>query len=212
MTRLVRAVCLRRRIGVGRPIGPGHDPCPDRRPAAVLERRPGQAGDPRPRPCHDRGRQPRLRGAGGSARHLRPGRHALGRAPGLQPGRVRARPGGGARTRASGMEEEGAVQDRAVRRPQGHRQAVLARPRGDRVRDPRRDERRGVQRDRGRLGGQGHGPSLAQALHRAGLPADAGGAGPAARQRLPHLHRHRRRPGLRALLRPSGSTAWGRPR
>ena len=38
------------------------------------------------------------------------------------------------------------------------------------------------------------------ALHRAGLPADAGGAGPAARQRLPHLHRHRRRPGLRALL------------
>ena len=146
-------------------------------------------------------RQPRLRGARGPARHLRPGRHALGRAPDLQPGGVRARPGRGAGARASRVEGEGAVQDRALRRPRGDGQALLARPRGDRVRDPCRDDGRGVQRDRGGLGRQGQGPSLAPALHRAGLPADAGGAEPAARQRLPHLHRHRRRPGFRALLR-----------
>ena len=35
---------------------------------------------------------------------------------------------------------------------------------------------------------------------------------PAARQRLPHLHRHRRRPGLRARPMPSASTASPRPR
>ena len=59
--------------------------------------------------------QPRLRGARGPARHLRPGRHALGRAPDLQPGGVRARPGGGAGTRASRVEAEGAVQDGPLR-------------------------------------------------------------------------------------------------
>ena len=36
--------------------------------------------------------------------------------------------------------------------------------------------------------------------HRARLPADARGDGLPARQRLPHLHRHRRRPGVRARL------------
>ena len=49
------------------------------------------------------------------ARHLRPGRHALGRAPDLQPGRVRARSGGGAGTRASRVEAQGAVQDGPLR-------------------------------------------------------------------------------------------------
>ena len=44
------------------------------------------------------------------------------------------------------------------------------------------------------------GPALEAALHRADLSADAGGAALPARQRLQDLHRHRRRPGLRARL------------
>src|SRR6266704_964267 len=44
------------------------------------------------------------------------------------------------------------------------------------------------------------GSPLEAALHRADLPADAGGAEVPARQRLQDLHRHRRRPGLRAHL------------
>ena len=204
-------------IGSGR-LGPGRGPGQPRRsraggrPAAVLERRPGQAGDPRSRPRHHRRGQPRLRGARGTARHLRPGRHAVGRAPDLQPGGVRARPGGRSWRPSipSGRRRSRSRPcSRATARPW---QALLARPRGDRVRDPCRDDGRGVQHDRGRLGGQGHGPPLAQALHRAGLPADAGGAGAAARPWLPHLHRHRRRPGLRARPTPSASTGSPRPR
>ena len=43
-------------------------------------------------------------------------------------------------------------------------------------------------------------PRLRAAGHRARLPADARGDGLPARQRLPHLHRHRRRPGVRPGL------------
>ena len=42
----------------------------------------------------------------------------------------------------------------------------------------------------------GKGPALEAALHRADLPADAGGARLPARQWLQDLHRHRRRPGF----------------
>ena len=46
----------------------------------------------------------------------------------------------------------------------------------------------------------GQGSALEAALHRADLSADAGGAEVPARQRLQDLHRHRRRPGLRARV------------
>ena len=76
------------RLGHGILARPGR-----RRSAAVMERRAGQAGDRRVRRCGDHGRRRRLRAARGPDRHLRPGRHALGRAPALHPGRLRARPG-----------------------------------------------------------------------------------------------------------------------
>ena len=50
-------------------------------------------------------------------------------------------------------------------------------------------------------------PVLRQAGHRAHLPADARGDGLPARQRLPHLHRHRRRAGVRPGLFARTSTA-----
>ena len=50
-------------------------------------------------------------------------------------------------------------------------------------------------------------PVLRPPGHRARLPADARGDGLPARQRLPHLHRHRRRPGVRPGLFRRTSTA-----
>ena len=58
--------------------------------------------------------------------------------------------------------------------------------------------------DRQAVAGDGQGPALEAALHRARLPADAGGDGLPARQRLQDLHRHRRRPGVRARLQRAG--------
>ena len=63
----------------------------------------------------------------------------------------------------------------------------------------------------------GQGSALEAALHRAHLPADAGGAEVPARQRLQDLHRHRRRPGLRARVLRGRPTAfrpsrWSAPR
>ena len=52
------------------------------------------------------------------------------------------------------------------------------------------------------------GPALEAALHRAHLPADAGGDEVPARQRLQDLHRHRRRPGLRARVLGAERTAF----
>ena len=52
--------------------------------------------------------------------------------------------------------------------------------------------------------GDGQGSALEASLHRAHVPADAGAPEVPARQRLQDLHRHRRRPGLRARLRRRG--------
>ena len=59
------------------------------------------------------------------------------------------------------------------------------------------DRLRGARR---RLAAEVDRPVLRAAGHRAHLPADARGDGLPARQRLPHLHRHRRRPGVRPRL------------
>ena len=73
----------------------------------------------------------------------------------------------------------------------------------DRRRHPRRHEQRGRSRRSSKNWlADGQAPPLRAALHRARLPADAGGDGPPARQRVPHLHRHRRRPGVRARRTP----------
>ena len=118
------------------------------RPAAVVERRAGQAGDRRVRRGGDHRRRRRLRAARGPHRHLRSGRHALGRAPALHPGDVRARPGGRACRRASGVEDRGAVQGGAHGRPRGDGQVHRGRLGGDHRRHPCRDDQRGVPGDR----------------------------------------------------------------
>ena len=72
--------------------------------------------------------------------------------------------------------------------------------------------RRGVQRDRDGVGRQSQGRSLEPALHRAGLPADAGGAAPAARQRLPRPTSSPAAARTSCAPMPNASTASGRPR
>ena len=116
------------------------------RPAAVLERRRGEAGDPRlRRRGHHRGR-PELRHARRPHRHLRPGRHHLGRAAALRPGPVRARPAGRDGARAPRVEGDRAVQVGADRRPRRdgevHREGLD----GDRRRHPCRHEHRPTSR------------------------------------------------------------------
>ena len=59
---------------------------------------------------------------------------------------------------------------------------------------------------------RGQGRALEAPLYRADLPADAGSAELSARQWLQDLHRHRRRPGFRAGLFRSASTASRRSR
>ena len=102
------------------------------------------------------------------------------------------------------LEERRAVQDRAVRRPRGDREALDAGPREDPRRDAHRHDGRGVQRRSEEVARDGQASALEAALHRAHLSADARSAALPARQRLQDLHRHRRRPGLRARLRRAG--------
>ena len=161
--------------------------------------------------------QPEVRAAGRAHRHVRPGRHAVGRAPDVLAGDVlpRARAGGG--QGQAGARESRAVQDRDVRQPRGDREAPDAGPGEDPRRDAHRHVGRRVQRRSEEVARGGQGPALEAALHRAHLPADAGGAEVPARQRLQDLHRHRRRPGLRARVLPSRPTAsrpsrWSAPR
>ena len=142
----------------GLAVGAGGDPCSRLvlRPSRPTRCRPGTTARPSRRSSISSPPRPRrgtrLRAAGRAARHLRPGRHAVGRAADLFAGGVRARPGGGAGARASGVEDEGAVQVGARRRQGGDGEVHLARPRGDRVRHAYRDDRRGVPRDRDRRG------------------------------------------------------------
>ena len=167
----------------------------------------GEAGDPRlRRRDHHRGRR-ELRRAGGPHRHLRPGRHHLGRAAALRPGPLRPRPAGRDGARAPRVEGHRAVQVGADRRPRRdgevHREGLD----GDRRRHPRRHEHRRLRGAGRRLAAEVRQPGLQAAGHRARLPADARGDGLPARQRLPHLHRHRRRPGVRPRLLRGRSTA-----
>ena len=100
----------------------------------------------------------------------------------------------------TGTEGRRTVQDRHVRRPRGHREADHARPRKDRGRHAHRHDGGAVPGRGEAVARQGQGPALETALHRTDLPADAGSPALPARQRLQDLHRHRRRPGLRARL------------
>ena len=86
----------------GRPPCPGRArPCPDRS-AALVERRPGQAGDRRVRAGDHHARQPEVRAARRAHRHLRPGRHAVGRAPDVLAGDVLPGAGAGGREGEAG--------------------------------------------------------------------------------------------------------------
>ena len=147
---------------------------------------------------------PQLRAARGSDRHLRSGRHAVGVASALHAGDVRARPGARTGAEASGMEEEGAVQGGSRRRSRGDGEIRRGGLGADHRRHPRRDEHRGFPRDRQAVAGDGQASALPAAVHRPRLPADAGGDGLPAGQRLQDLHRHRRRPGVRARLQRAG--------
>ena len=85
-------------------------------------------------------RQPEVRAAGGAHRHLRPGRHAVGRAPDVHAGDVLPGAGAGGGQGEAGADEGRAVQDRAVRQPRGDGEALDEGPRED----PRRHAHRHV--------------------------------------------------------------------
>ena len=107
---------------------------------------------------------------------------------------LRARPREGARAAASGVEGQGAVQHRCSRVTSKARSPVAS------GRSPRScmathtgmttDE---FEQDRRRLDRDGQAPAVQAAVHRAGLPADAGSARVSAGQRLQDVHRLRRR-------------------
>ena len=141
-------------------------------------------------------------------RHLRQRRHAVGRAAVVYPGRLRAR----SRRRA------GAAASRSGRPPSRSSRCSRVTRRRSRS-SPKRTSRRSSPR---RIPGMTveafneivanwladrHGQAIQAALHRAGVSADARAPLVSARERLQDLHRHRRRPGLRARLRAERSTA-----
>ena len=76
----------------------------------------------------------------------------------------------------AGAGERRAVQDRAVRRPRGDRQAADDGPREDPRRHADRHVGRRVPRRSEEVDRDGQGPALEAAVHRADLSADAGGA------------------------------------
>ena len=93
------------------------------RSAAVVERRRREEGDRRVRAGDDDAGQSCVRPAGRTDRHLRPGRHALGRAPDLLAGGVLPRPRAGGREGEAGARERRAVQDGDVGQPRGDRRS-----------------------------------------------------------------------------------------
>jgi len=97
--------------------------------ARVMERRASEAGDRRLRAGDDATGKPRLRPARGAHRHLRPGRHLVGRASHLFAGGLLPRPRAGGGSAEAGTQGRGPVQDRAFRQPGGDRQAVAAQSR-----------------------------------------------------------------------------------
>ena len=125
--------------------------------------------------------------------------------PDLRPGRLRPRPHQGPgrrRTPSGGTSRCSRPRSRATSRrswPGTPRDRLeLAR------RQPRRDDDRGVRADRRGLAGDGEAPAVRPAVHRAGLPADAGAARLPAGQRLQDLHRLRRRRRVHAALGRAG--------
>ena len=141
---------------------------------------------------------------GGPHRHVRSGRHALGRASDVHAGGLLPRPRAGSGGEEAGAEERRALQDRALRQSGGDRQALDAGSREDPRRDADRHDGGGVQRRSEEVDRNGQASALEPPLHRARLSADARSAALPARQRLQDLHRDRRRPGLRARLRREG--------
>ena len=137
-----------------------------------------EEGDRRLRRAGDAGGQRRLRAAGRADRRLRQRRHAVGRAADLRAARVRARPRQGAGAAASRVEDAAAVQGG----PRGRREGASppageTRPARDHGRDPRRQDDRGVRARSSATGSRtAQHPKTRAALHRDGLPADAGGA------------------------------------
>ena len=163
-----------------------------------MERRPSQEGDSHFRPRDNRVVERQFRAAGAAHRDLRPGRHAMGRASDLHAGRLLLRSRAGGREGEARPRKRGAVQDRALGRSRGCRQAVNGRSPQDRCRNAdrhgcRRFPRRGRGMDRRRPRS-----ALATALHGSDLPAANRAPELSARRRLQDLHRHRRRPGFRA--------------
>ena len=182
------------------------------RPASLVERGAGQAGDRRLRARHHRQGRAEVRAAGGAHRHLRQRRHALGRAADLHAGDVRHRPGGGPGPQASGVEGAGALQGHPEPRPRGDGEVHHPGHREDRRGDPQRHDGGGLRGNREGVACRREASALQAPLHRAGLPADARGDAVPARERLQDVHRDRRRPGVRARLSPSRSTACRRSR
>ncbi len=198
------------RTRAGRALGAG-PACPGaNRSAALVERRRGQEGDRRVRADDHHAGQPEVRATSRAHRHLRPGRHAVGRASDVLAGDVhpRKRAGAGqgeARTRQGRPVLDGAGDPEG--RSRGDRQADHARPREAGRGHADRHAGRYLPRRSEEVACRSEGPALEEAVYRTHLPADAGSAEVPARQRLQDLHRHRRRAGLRARVFRKPSTA-----
>ena len=115
------------------------------RAAAIVERWASQAGDPRLRAGDHRPASPIFVPPGGAHRHLRPGRHAVGRASDVHAGRLLPRSGPGRGREKAGAQERRALQDRALRQSRGDGEALDAGSREDSRRDPHRHVGRRIQ-------------------------------------------------------------------
>ncbi len=149
----------------------GRDACAGRastgagadRSAAFVERRRAKEGHRRFRADDDHAGQPELRAAGRAHRHLRPGRHALGRAPDVLAGDVHPRARAGAGQGQARAGECRALLDGAVhpeRRPRGDRQVDDARSGEAGLCHAHRHVRRRFPGRREEVAGRGQGPAL----------------------------------------------------
>ena len=163
------------------------------RSAAVLEQ-PGatKTGDPRIRlPCDAQGGPDFVPWSSASPPSTTTAH--VGRAADVRPACLRARSGEGARTAESGLEGQTAVQGGARRRHEGARRLGRKRTHGTHDGNPCRHDHRRFEKIVSDWLATARDPPLQPALHRAGVPADAGAARLSARQRLQDLHRLGRR-------------------
>ena len=151
------------------------------------------------RPRHHAGRTG-LRAARPAHRHLRQRRHAVDRAADVRPARLRPRPRQGAGAAEPRLEDQAAVQGGAGRRHEGAGRVRRKGPGRADGGDARRHDGGRVRQDRHRLARDRARSPVQAPVHRAGLPADAGGARLSARQRLQDLHRLRRRHRVHAAV------------